>query len=136
MKVFNDLRLSNDTNNATILILVDLNSAFDTIDHKKFMQQLKNWVNISDTTLNWFHKDISGRIRYIKKWYICGIPEGSILGPLHFSLYMPTLGNIIYELAVNFHRNTDDTQLFISAAPDDAIALNPLISCLKKPDVQ
>ena len=138
VKVINDLRVSADKKNVSVLLLLDLTAAFDTIDHSILIQRLEYWVGLSGTALSWFSSYLTNRSYLVnlaefdsdKHNISSGIPQGSILGPLLFSLYILPLGELITNHGVNFHFYADDTQLYLSVAPDDPSALDPLLSCL------
>ena len=138
LKVVNDLRVASDKKNVSVLLLLDLTAAFDTIDHDILLHRLEHWVGLSGVALSWFRSYLTGRSYSVNladfdsdKHDICsGIPQGSILGPLLFSLYILPLGELIANHGVNFHFYADDTQLYLSVAPDDPSALDCLLSCL------
>ncbi len=96
LKVSNDLLQILDTGSDAVLVLLDLSAAFDTIDHSILLQRLEKWVGIQGTALQWlasYLKDRTfsvsiGNFSSSSAPLLCGVPQGSILGPLLFSLYM------------------------------------------------
>ncbi len=89
LKVFNDLLLATDSGDYTILILLDLTAAFDTVDHKILITRLEQCVGIKGTALGWFRSYLSERLSQFV-WRVCLLNcFFHVWGPprLHFEAY-------------------------------------------------
>ena len=108
----------------TALILFDLSAVFDTIDHITLINRLSSWYGISGTALDWFTSYLSDRCQQVKiQDYISdavyiyfGIPQGSFLRPILFTLYTVPLSQVITEHDVEHNLYADDTQMYISGS--------------------
>ena len=103
--------------------LLDLSAAFDTIDNSILLDCLSKWFGLHGAVLNWVKSYISSRLFQFKcsdqlsepHHSSYGVPQGSVLGPLLFSLYTTPLSSLmISSLSVNHHLYADDIQLFLS----------------------
>ena len=111
----------------TCLCLLDLSAAFDTIDHQILLNRLSSWFGINGTALSWLHSYLLNRnfTVNIKNQssnpyeLLHGVPQGSVLGPLLFSLYTTPLSSLISSLSQQHHLFADDTQLFASFVPSN-----------------
>ena len=126
LKIVNDLLLFLDDGKCSLLASLDLSAAFDTIDHNILLHRLKHDFGLSGTVLDWFSSYLSGRIQSVcvhshtsvPASVSCGVPQGSVLGPIFFVLCTTPLSTLIERHSILHYSYPDDTQLQNSATPD------------------
>ena len=117
-KSINDLFLSLNKGNISVLALLDLSSAFDTIDHPILVHCLHTDFGFNDTFLQWFSPYLTDRTNYVSLSNHCsafapvhsGVPQSSVLGPILFTMYIKPLSAIIDSHSIIHHSFADDLQ--------------------------
>uniref|UniRef100_A0A8C1S6N0 Reverse transcriptase domain-containing protein n=1 Tax=Cyprinus carpio TaxID=7962 RepID=A0A8C1S6N0_CYPCA len=139
VRVTNDLRMTADAGSPSLLILLDLSAAFDTVDHGILLNRLHHTIGLTGTALNWFKSYLTNRTEYIslgsarsrQHTVTLGVPQGSVLGPILFIIYMIPLGHVISRYGVSFHCYADDTQLYMKTSPT-SFSSSTLTACLEE----
>ena len=139
-KVTNDIQKMLHDRKVVALVQLDLSSAFDTVDHTVLIKLLENKFGINDSALNFFKTYLSGRTFSVKIKHvqggrvllIYGVPQGSILGPLLFILYISDIPQIAANHNVLIHSYADDGQLYLGFEPsrDYTSSMNILKACI------
>jgi len=127
LRIHNDLLTATNQQKVSALILLDLSAAFDTIDHSILLHRLSSFYGIAGTAHNLLSSYLSSRTQSVSidssttkhSPVPTGVPQGSVVGPLLFSLYTSPFSHIFSSTPVNFHLYADDTQLYISFSPTD-----------------
>ena len=111
---------------AVFQVFLDLKKAFDTVNHDILIQKLEHY-GVRGASLNWFTSYLTGRIQFTycnskssdRRTVTCGVPQGSVLGPLFFLLYINDLPNISNKL--KFYLFADDTNIFYQSNDLDSL---------------
>ena len=142
MKIHNDIMSSISKGEVTMLVILDLSAAFDTIDHNILVHRLRNRYGVGGTALNWFKSYISERtqavivndIESMTKPIKFGVPQGSKLGPILFNSYIAPISKIAKANGIIDEKYADDQQLILAFKPnnihDETTALKRMEKCI------
>ena len=120
MKIIDDVVADLSPNTYIIMTLLDFSAAFDTVDHDVLINRLKTDYGIEANVLNWFKSYLEDRSYKVKvnntlsnsQDLKFGVPQGSILGPILYTLYVNEIETIANNNNIKVHIYADDVQLY------------------------
>ena len=126
LKVVNDLFLSLNKGDISVLALLEFSSAFDKIDHPILVHHLHTDFVFTNTVLQWFSSYLTDRTHYVSQSNHCSVfapvhsgdPHGSVLGPMLITMYIKPMSATMDSHSIIHHSFADDLQLQMSAPPD------------------
>ena len=130
-RIKNYIAAALDRKCTTILVMLDLSCAFDTVDHELLMTRLEDSFGISDKALAWLQSYISERYQKVAEGsaesvdsiLTCGVPQGSVLGPALYYMYNKPIGDIVARHGMQYHCYADDTQIYLTVERDEFIVV-------------
>ena len=122
LEVANVILNNMDNQKVTILTLLDLSAAFDTVPHDRFLERLEADFGKTDSALEWFASYFKDRNQTVlvngetstAKVLSTGMPQGSGTGPWGYTKYTGPLGTPIRLMRLLYHMFADDTQLHLA----------------------
>ena len=144
MRVQHDIANAMDTNQAALLVLLDMSAAFDTIDANILIYTLHNRLGVKGTPLKWFRSYLSDRCFAVKvgnsqspdhklKY---GVPQGSVIGHFLFTVYSAATEAILKKHGIKYHKYADDIQIYLFYRPhvpgDLVCAIYRLQACFRE----
>ena len=125
-KIYNDLVISTCQGQTSLLILLDLSAAFDTVDHEILKEDLFH-CRVQDSALallksyleDRYQQVVIGKAMSEPSLLHCGVPQGSVLGPILFLVYTHSLASLLASHGVEGHFYADDCQIYLPIANID-----------------
>lgn len=119
LKIFDNLLTTMDNQMVSILTLLDLSAAFDTVHHNRLLTKLHDNFGIHDTPHSWFTSYLKDRFQRVKigkdtsapQRLSTGVPQGSGMGPWAYTSYTSDIQPVLLLYTILYHLFADDTQL-------------------------
>jgi hypothetical protein len=139
IKVKDDINMAMDKGEGALLLLLDLSAAFDTVDHLILQHRLESHIGIKNSALKWFKSYLENRTQVVsvggemsKEIKLeTGVPQGSVLGPILFLIYVLPLQQLIEHHLFRRHGYADDLQLYKTFQLNSALSLQQAITTLE-----
>ena len=138
LKVLAEIYSAADAGQITLLGILDLSSAFDTVDHQILFDRLQHSYGFEGAVLGWFRSYLTGRSQYIRyngvqsesAPVLYGVPHGSVLGPVLFILYPEDVIDIATKHGFFAHSYADNLQIYDHSSQTNWLNLVPRMSAV------
>ena len=119
LRTTEDWRREVDQGKTIAAVFIDFSKAFDSISHSRLLTKLQN-IGITNKALSWFQDFLTNRTQRVvidgqaSSWSTVqqGVPQGSLLGPVLFSIYTNDMPSTVSTSTINMY--ADDTALYAS----------------------
>ena len=118
LRVVSDALTAADRRHVTLLGLLEMSAAFGCVDHQLLLQRFEKHCGLHGSVLRWMTSYLTGCTQKVlysglsseAQRVSCGVPQGSVLGPLLFDLYLASLSSVVSAHGLNLHQYADDCQ--------------------------
>ena len=140
LKVISDAVMAADRGEVTLVELLDLSAAFDTVDHDILLDRRRVAFGIHGTAISWIETFVRGRTQIVSfagdhsssSPVTCGVSQGGVLGPMVCLLYTAVVIIIAGRYDIGVHSYADDIQLYSHSEAKMCVAsISRLVSCIE-----
>ena len=137
--MFSDIVDAVEKGQYSLLSLLDLSAAFDTVDHEILLRRLHSSFGLDSVALHWFRSYLDDRSQSVllddifttPRCVLCGVPQGSVLELILCTLYTADLERIVESFGLLHHCYADDAQDYGSCSLNSSPALRTkLLGCV------
>ena len=142
LKIVDDIQQALAEKKMVMLVLLDLSSAFDTIDQDILLYKLLHHFGITGSVIKWIESYLKGRTFSVRiqnvNGKVClliyGVPQGTILGPLLFVLYIHDMVHIGRKFDISVELFADDSRWYFSFSPltERTLAIENMNKCMEE----
>ena len=137
MKIVDDIIGHIDGGSVVAQVSLDISAAFDMVDHNLLLERLRVEFGLTGAARDWIASYLRSRSFFVRIGQslssICssnaGISQGSVLGPVLFTLHVSLIGRLIESFGIEYHGYADDTQPYTALKGDMGPGLDKLSQC-------
>ena len=135
VKIVDDILGHIDGGSVVALVSFDISAPFDMVDHNLVLERLSVKFGITGAARDWIASYLRSRSFFVRieqslsSSSNAGVPQGSMLGPILFAVYVSPIGRLIESFGIEYHGYADDTQLCTALKGDMGPGLDKLSQC-------